>query len=82
MVRNFRDLVIQVSNINEEQDSTRNQIAGILKTLSTGMNTLLNDTISNSQKTLDVQNLLSRCGDIPRVISQHARGSCGAIAND
>ena len=49
---NFGDPAIQVSNIKEAKDATRNQIGGIPKTLIAAMNTSSSETVANSHETI------------------------------
>ena len=70
---------MQVCNIKESQDSTRNQIEGILKALVAYMCTLSNESTLNSKETLEIRNLFSKCGVIHSAISQKAQEGADAI---
>ena len=78
----FGGLCIQLSNINEERDSAHGHIEGIRKTFLTTLNNWSNATAENLQKTLEIQALLSKVGDIPIAMSQRALGSFGSIDMD
>ena len=71
-----------MGTITEEQPTAQNHMGELLKSLIVKLNQMSNQTMLNSQETIEIQAALDRIGDMPSDISKSVRESVADIVKD